>query len=1242
MFTLLFFSFLHITKAISTNSFCVCQPDRPGPVCTLGNKCSGFQNENQILVINKFSTANPQKYINLYSIINDNIRNHFNSSLNFVFDVYGSPASKPVIFDFNRIDQFARSPYNLNITIKIVGGEWKQAVQIIGSFKSPNHFLEPDNSLISFSAEQISILFDTPNPHSSESHAFHFDNLKLQKVVLKSKFGFPISIKAKTVLTDSYSMITEYNCTVTADSISMLGDQPLFQSKSIKTIVDHLSTEKLNKKNIQANVDPQNFNYKFCLTTIKNINRAMTVGSCSMHSVVNDSLHYITVRSTEVLDILANAPENKSIQFYVVETTASDPNLFVLPLFKNPNHNIAFQSANTFDPSTLTIRSSSSPQDINSTNISLSFLSFSSVGIDSNLLEGSTQISAKAAKLTFLDSTNRVKNLISDADSLSQFTGNLTVLQSMELSKTSPKKMNELAKIILSNQTTLTVSHLSNFPKVFFGKIDDYYVAFCDENADTEMRFFLQGGNVTFLIRDDQPIVPLTTMTFANLQSEYNSADILSKNFYLNFTVDVPESGLNLEFGQDDASPWPTLTTFSFQANHNYAEFPNVYITIKDFPENTNIIDYQFMNYYNVSIILTDPETFIPYFSGINTKYESCPLTLPPYFDPTKCYHVGTYSINGALFNIQDKLGAIEFIAKQKLLLYSDNETLENPIELPAIFQTSHMLTTTSKTVVYSVRNNEYDIDKTNYFYLVTSQPTRIRFNETFNWSDYGNVTKIGFLHDEYDLYLSTERNDTAVPTVSLSNSVTGVHYETQTDPVVFEIPSSDWFYANKTNTRRGPDVNVKLLNNVNVPQQAFLADRVNFTGNNKQMTFIILNETVATYTFEDLTLNFLNATSNWNTANFLSAQDESSAEVTFKAKSLIVRNTAISQDISKYPLHMEVGSLDLDSLTAIPSTSFSSPIVVNEKFSLADDSITRIVFSADFCQVFAGTKGTPVIQLKSKKSSASRSVLSFSRKLAEESSDDTPSNVIKANTNKQIVLSVNGNAVPEDFKLDLPNPNSKIYLDQSWYNVQVPQSFNLGLTGKPQISTDLLELPSGLATGNAVVVTRKQKYTNTLGFIIFLIISGVILLLGIILAILGKTCKPHKEELDVSSEDKEEDREVDEEMIPSEAASESNNDDYDGFDDETFAQSKSGATPAPSEQKNNNNQVAQPLSYSDSSSTIPDSSTVTDEAAKPKDKPAPAKEEETPKKEEKKKPSKRRNTISDDDELESISGNSD
>ena len=98
----LFSSFLHITKAISTNSFCVCQPDRPGPVCTLENKCSGFQNENQILVVNKLSTTNPQKNINLYSLINDNIRNNFNSSINFIFDVYGSPASKPVIFDFKQ------------------------------------------------------------------------------------------------------------------------------------------------------------------------------------------------------------------------------------------------------------------------------------------------------------------------------------------------------------------------------------------------------------------------------------------------------------------------------------------------------------------------------------------------------------------------------------------------------------------------------------------------------------------------------------------------------------------------------------------------------------------------------------------------------------------------------------------------------------------------------------------------------------------------------------------------------------------------------------------------------------------------------------------------------------------------------------------------------------------------------------------------------------------------------------
>lgn len=1159
-FIFLLFAF---NTAISRH-LCVCQPDRPGPVCTLNQKCRNFMNENQILLIQKNNQLKNTSEVNIFQIFQD-IRKEGHTKIDLELDVFGSFKARPIIFDFTEAEKFINFDNDLHLSITIRGGEWKQIVNLTGFNSTSSNIW----SKLSLSLQDISVLFDINNtsPLALNSEpSLYFDSFEIKKSRLIVPPGKYATFNAHNLHTDTISSYSDFNGKIIVDHLSYTDtDDPKiinnffspFHLINKTTFFANKKTDKKKKTVLEAETSSSigQFSYSFCLSTKERLDRSLESLECDMHSVSADLDHYINVKSTNAMDIIKKAPNGTTIRFYLTEASASDPCSLVLPNFDGHNLKIFFQVADPDIPTYLNLKSS----DLNyaesySKNNTISFQSVQKFNIDTELLSTFANVTLKLSQMSFADSrvNGSVRNLITDSDSISSFEGVLYVQESIELRRTTPKRM--VGSIVLQDNSQLIVPQISNFPHILFKRknanlgenLPQFYISLADALEYIDMRFYITEYRTSLFFSDDLlTITDVINLTFRCDVRNYDR-DNFEKSPYIFFTTKVPANGLNITFGDpqsDDEIQWPRKTVFYFDSMINSSapitDYPLVYLSIYDaeyIKDEATANKSVFMIFRYVSIYVSGIPSFHPFADGVNHKHKECPIDLPfqnPFSqtsEPNRCYQVNGFNLGIVTLDIGDDLVGVKFEDKKTYL----NATTAGEIKVPDIFSLI-ILITSSNAVTYDIRGESHDITKTQKFNLLSRIPIDVTFTDAFinKYENYYQLNStLTFSHQERDINFITSGQP--VPYVFCDDQVQGVHYNTiQGGGIHIITITPDYFQKQSGNTREGPNLRVEYSTSVDIPQAAFLADQVNFRNINQSpvnVNFYYWNVSVADYLFEGTNLN-IRSKNSWPYKSVVLSDSSTSSSLDFKAKSITFDSRSRVNRVDPVNLNMEVDRLSISSINSLPSSSFLGPIVAHESVYITDNNINRIIFSADSVQVFSTTlsEGTAIIRLIPRTSSSSSSPTPSSSHLLEDEEDDVPLNsrdisangiTISTGSKEPIDLVVNGSTVPDNFKLELTGNDQEVVLDKSWNNVQVPDDFTIDpLNGKYKIDTDLVELPSNLQSTGATVTHRKQKLTKDVGFIIFIVIFAVVFVIAIILCIYGLTCFPQEEAYDISDQ---------------------------------------------------------------------------------------------------------------------------
>ena len=191
----------------------------------------------------------------------------------------------------------------------------------------------------------------------------------------------------------------------------------------------------------------------------------------------------------------------------------------------------------------------------------------------------------------------------------------------------------------------------------------------------------------------------------------------------------------------------------------------------------------------------------------------------------------------------------------------------------------------------------------------------------------------------------------------------------------------------------------------------------------------------------------------------------------------------------------------------------------MHDRCTIKVSEISKILFGANSIKLYLnGFETATIVHVPKTTTSDSERSIKSSKKAILADEMQNSGFYVETTSNNKIDLEINGSTLPDDFQLMLRGNNPTIELDKSFNNVKVPDNFEILSDGTYNIDTDLRELPEGIGGGAVNVNHSKQKLTNNIGFIIFIIIFAVIFLITMILCIVGLTCMPEPEQYDMSS----------------------------------------------------------------------------------------------------------------------------
>lgn len=1122
---------LLISISYSIQRFCLCQPDLLADSCSLEKKCKRYLSQSDIIIYNSQTTFSKNLFPNLNSsqkIIKneqDNKNSIFDSVL---FEVFGSKigSKKNSPISINMLDEMFSNISKLTI----FGGEFNQVI----------HIKNMNNPKISFEAQNIQVIFD-------DNDAVSFDKLSLRNSYLKFENSSELNSKSKLiveaheVIGDSNSLSSNYfslikTCKLqvtdkkeqNVDSSNNFGitapveivDSGLFESKITKKAKKILDDSPTNR-----------FENYFCLSTQSRYSRAKELSECDAYSV--PAQNYYTGRDQTFLNLLANAKENADIRIYITLSTEEDPIRINIPDFINNNIKISFIAADVDTETRMEVkgRANSSIDSIESKSTTLIVSKINYFYIDSSYLESffNVQLYQSPIYITDARSNTTIQNLTTDATSISQFTGtNLTVKQNMQIYRAVPVTI--AGKVFLEVDCVVEVNQYSAFPITRYNYNEDlgaYYLTLSDAIEDQRLDLYLN-GRIVMNYTESASIANAPTLTFAGgktlRQSDNNLPEDLRKNCpYMNFTITSPEVGLVLNFGSgsERETAFPHQSVFTIYSSTTQPSDLN--LTISDFTSiGSDVTDnfvLAFVGPFNLNIMT--PSTIPPYLQGVNKRYEldkcidlyNCGEKefLPPFINISQtdinCYQVGGYGLSLINLDVQEKLESVSYKKTAVLVGLKDYST---PEKFPKIAKLIEITSNTNDTITFSIDKEDTMPDNITSLQLnLKGDPTLI-FNETYNdaynsdfpkyYEDNEAMARLTINHESNNLLLIGE--GIPVPLIQINDPIKGVLFESNETTFPFETVTSDTFTTN--NTRYGPVVNAKISGDVTFPQEAILAEEVIFDGpSTSTLLFQYRNPSRSNYTFNNIKVSFTSE----------------SKRVDFKGKRFAFCKSTLSQDAKEIPLTIDVDEFYTDNLISILETSVSGPVLVNKSLIVdlqpkgksiildSTDTIKQVVFGDDTV-TFVNQDGQKSAQFKKE--------------------DPNAQTTISTNQESEIQLSVEDDAdsVPSNLDFNFGGNSANLNFDKSWSNVDIPPTFITNFTGmNPQnvhLKTEMMSIPNinieGVNKSAIQTTTHKRKLTKDLAFWIFVGITALVFVVGLILCIVGLTCCKHVEELDISS----------------------------------------------------------------------------------------------------------------------------
>ena len=339
----------------------------------------------------------------------------------------------------------------------------------------------------------------------------------------------------------------------------------------------------------------------------------------------------------------------------------------------------------------------------------------------------------------------------------------------------------------------------------------------------------------------------------------------------------------------------------------------------------------------------------------------------------------------------------------------------------------------------------------------------------------------ISINHGSRNIFLSTAED--AVPLLNLDDPIVGVLYEAGTED--YEVSSkTDW----KTfNGRSGPNLTVKVLDMVTVPQAAFLAERVTFLVGDFKFQMEYISKSATTYVFENMAVAFV-------VRSALSARARPNVTMT----GLFLRQCEMMAD-DNGPVNLEVDHLDSD-VESIAAFRFGyEPIVITEQFVTDDTTITTVIVNNDG------------IELVSPQYNSSR----LMRKEA-----TIPEFAVNITTDRRLTVTAAGSDIVGIVFYVLAN--ATLAFDKTWYHVTNSQMTTVHIVDDAHLilETELLEMPPITVIGSAdqyMIRLNEPRYTSGTVFITFGFILLLVIIVCAILTIIGYHCLHAEVTLDIS-----------------------------------------------------------------------------------------------------------------------------
>lgn len=869
---------------------------------------------------------------------------------------------------------------------------------------------------------------------------------------------------------------------------------PLIYSISNQLIHDVESINYGTQKAISANSDHKPL---YCMCYDSNLASCKQSKLCDSYSVPLDN--YFSHKDAAFWTKLSDLSDS-IITIYV--TNAQTNQFIISPVnFKDDTVTLKFASIDPDNRTPLVLKGTQMANT--NSKFELSIQSLTSVQFDQNFVDHVSTMTIRSTELILSDSI-KVSSMITDISSLDTFTGVLEISESLDLLKSSPYVLK--GSIVLIDNATLTVDNSAMFPVVSLenGKDGQPMVFLSDEYEDKTLKIGIKNltgnKNIKFNETTKATITIYNRYTFTDKdettpdataqesETPQNPDEVTTEGGTtpsedgplnsLNFLFEIGSSGMSVHFNKNPSSS-------------EVSKFPQEFHVVFDNALNDNesvllelTLDKMNGGSYPIQSIS----------SSLNLRLMTAD-TINEFFKNKNDYQLASLTVNfeNYLSNITYNSESISFgFNSDSSQFHNSKQTDISSINISYNVSNSFYVLTSAEQITFS--NESTTIYKIT---VISENSLTVTFVNNFPI----NATNITLSHSTNPITIQAESE---MPQLNIDDPIINVSYHTLSD-VNSTLPIcniTNQEEVDSSNLNAGPNVTYNFaVNSITFPQSQCLAETVTFTGND--FTFVYISESVTNYFFENSV-----SIANEPKSNSKMIKEESTP-VKFNAKGVTFSGDNKFNNGQTNPISSTFGNLDCP-IGTIPSTSFSEPIKITQSLNIRDSTFSNIYFSPDTVRIDSSATIQQVLN--------GDAPPTF--KVTTTSTDRITLYYEESNSNSKKLDDSNTKSLIKNTTLYLTGNTANIYIDKSWYKVDIDDSFKIVLNSKTsgaKIETNLLNLPpftfyyqddnGDLVRRTDIVSTQPDdaKFVGSPAFIVIIVLACVIviaIIVGIVLCI--------------------------------------------------------------------------------------------------------------------------------------------